>query len=120
MISYCQIILQIYNTVNLFPKEELYGLTSQMKRSSISIASNIAEGNQRWGKKERLRFFDIAQGSLFELDSQLEIALALKFVSQINYERTLELINKVGYLLAHFIQTEINRTNPSHRTNLKK
>lgn len=105
------LIVQIYQITGLFPKEELYILAAQMKRSAISIASNIAEGNQRRSGPDRMRFFNIAQGSHIELDSQLEIALQLKFVSQIDYKKILELINKVGYLLTKLIQSEINRTN---------
>ena len=109
--------LQIYRITYLFPKEELYVLTAQMKRASISVASNLAEGNQRRSDRDRMRFFNIAQGSLVELESQLEIALELKFISTTNYEKTLEHINKTGYLLTKFIKSEIDRTNPTNRTN---
>jgi len=101
--------LKIYHILKGFPKEEMYGLNSQMKRCAISVASNIAEGNQKYGKKEKLRFLNIAQGSLIELDCQLDIGLALGFIKENEYKETLELINKTGYLLCRFIQYEIDR-----------
>lgn len=116
--SYCNLVawkeaknlvLLIYHITMLFPKEELYILTAQMKRSAISVASNIAEGNQRRSKKDRIRFFNIAQGSLIELGCQLELAYELKFTSKINYKKGVVKINHVGYLLTRFIQSEMGR-----------
>jgi len=65
---------KIYFSTNSFPKEEIFGLTSQIRRSSISIPSNIAEGFGRESDKELLRFLNISVGSLFEMQTQLEIA----------------------------------------------
>jgi len=104
-----KLVLKIYHILKIFPREELYGLTSQMKRASISIASNIVEGNQRAGKKDKIRFLNIAHGSLIELDCQLEIALELNFLTNKDYEEVLELINKTSYLLTRLIQSEINK-----------
>ena len=66
-----QLVLGIYKMTNSFPKEELYGTTSQVKRSSVSVAANIAEGFKKKGKKDKLRFFNIAQGSLSETEYYL-------------------------------------------------
>jgi len=101
-----KLVVQIYHITKDFPKDELYGLTSQMRRSSVSVISNIAEGNQKRSKREKTRYLNIAQGSLVELDCQLEIALELKFVQIDNYNKTMELLNKTGYLLTHLIQSE--------------
>jgi len=65
----------VYEVTKSFPKEEQYGMVVQMRRSAISIASNIAEGAARRGNKEFLQFIHIALGSVSELDTQLEIAL---------------------------------------------
>lgn len=107
--------LIIYRATKHFPKDEIYGITSQMKRCTISVASNIAEGNQRKTHKDRLRFFNIAYSSLVELDNQLEISLELKFISKQDYKKILEKINKVGYLLLRFTKAQ-NPTNPSYPT----
>lgn len=101
--------LEIYHILKKFPKEELYGLSSQMKRCAISIASNIAEGNQRQGNKDKLRFLNIAQGSLTELDCQVDIGFELNFISKEDYKSILESINKTGYLLTRFIQSKIDK-----------
>lgn len=61
-----QFVLNIYAMSSKFPKEEIYGLTSQFRRAAISIAANIAEGYAKKGKADKLRFFNIAQGSLEE------------------------------------------------------
>lgn len=77
-----KIVADVYKSVNRFPKEELYGLTSQIKRSAISIPSNIAEGSGRGTDKEFNRFLDIALGSSFELETQLIIAKELAYISE--------------------------------------
>ena len=76
-----ELVKNIYKSSREFPKEELYGLTSQIKRSAVSIPSNIAEGSGRGTDKEFNRFLDIALGSSFELETQLIIAHELEFLS---------------------------------------
>ena len=71
-----------YTLTKAFPKEEVYVLTSQMRRAAVSIASNIAEGSARKTNPEKFHFYVIARGSLSELDAQLEISLALTYVSK--------------------------------------
>lgn len=71
------LVTDIYQLTNSFPKEEIYGLTSQIRRSSISIPSNIAEGYGRDGNKDYLKFLNIAIASLFEMQTQLEISFNL-------------------------------------------
>lgn len=77
------LVVEIYKITNHFPKEELYALTSQMKRSALSIPSNIAEGAGRNGKAEYCRYLYIALGSAIELETQIEIAYRLNFISNI-------------------------------------
>ena len=71
----------IYKVTEKFPKAEVYGLTSQMRRSVVSVSSNIAEGAARFSSKEFAQFLNIAGGSLSELDTQLEIAYNLTFLT---------------------------------------
>ena len=79
------IVIDVYKKVKHFPKEELFGLTSQIKRSAVSIPSNIAEGSGRGTDKEFNRFLDIALGSSFELETHLIIAHKLEFLSNDNF-----------------------------------
>ncbi len=74
---------QIYILTNLFPKEETYGLTSQIRRCAISIPSNIAEGKGRGSDKEFVRFLQISLGLLYELQTQLELATSFNYIKSI-------------------------------------
>ncbi len=76
-----KLVLLVYSTTKIFPKSELFGLTDQMRRASVSITSNIAEGFGRQGYKEKIQFFYIAHGSLTELKNQLFIARDLTYIS---------------------------------------
>ncbi|MCE4565766.1 four helix bundle protein [Maribellus sp. CM-23] len=75
------LVVDIYKTSQNFPSEELYGLTSQMRRSAVSIPSNIAEGSGRNSDKDFSRFLDISLGSSFELETQIIIAHKLSFIN---------------------------------------
>ena len=76
------IAVDIYRSSEKFPSEERFGLTSQMRRSAVSVPSNLAEGAARQTKKEFTNFLHIAQGSLSELDTQLELAKRLEYIDQ--------------------------------------
>ena len=75
------IATDIYKITETFPKSEVYGLASQMRRAAISVSSNIAEGAARYSPREFSQFLSIAGGSLSELDTQIEIALNLGYIS---------------------------------------
>ena len=75
-------VTDIYNQTSSFPKEEMYGLVSQLRRSAVSIPSNIAEGAARQSNKEYIQFLYVALGSLMELDTQLIIAKNINFISE--------------------------------------
>ena len=78
---------KIYNLTNKFPKEELYGLTSQIRRATVSIMSNIAEGFDRRSDKELSNFLSIARGSSSEVQNDLYIALDLNYISQDEFNK---------------------------------
>ena len=80
------LVSEVYRATRTFPKHELYGLTSQIRRSAVSVPSNIAEGKGRLSKKEYVQFLSRARGSLCELETQIEVALSLGYVSAESYE----------------------------------
>jgi len=95
------LVSEIYRITNDFPREELYGITGQIRRSAVSVPSNIAEGAVKHSDKDTLRFLDIALGSLAELDTQMIIANNLGFL---NNNSVNEQISKVRALLNGLIK----------------
>ncbi len=79
------LVTEIYKITGAFPKEELYGLTSQIRRASVSIPSNIAEGFGRNSTGDYKRFLQISLGSLYELQTQVEICSRLNYLSNEHY-----------------------------------
>lgn len=79
--------IAIYGITERFPKSELYGLTSQIRRAAVSVPSNIAEGFRRKSKKEKLQFLRIALGSGAELETQLEISFELGYLNKSDYNK---------------------------------
>lgn len=98
------LVTLIYKLVARLPENEKYGLTPQIKRSAISIPSNIAEGYGRNYKKDYSRFLQIARGSLFENQTQLEIAVNLDFIEAIDLEEIKELSIEVEKMLNSLIK----------------
>lgn len=92
--------VEIYKITAAFPKHELFGLTSQMCRSSSSVPTNIAEGHAKHSRKEFLRFLDIALGSLEELDYQLFLSNDLSYITNLKHEELHGKAQRVGYLMA--------------------
>ncbi len=90
---------EIYKLTATFPKEELFGLTSQMRRCSISIPSNLAEGSSRRTNKDKARFTEIAFGSGLELLNQLIIALDLNYIEESKYLEIRIKLQEVTFLL---------------------
>lgn len=84
------LVTKIYHETKEFPQEEVYGLTSQIKRASVSIHSNIAEDYGREGKNDYLKFLNIAISSLFELQTQIEIGKNLEFIPEIDFNSIYE------------------------------
>jgi four helix bundle protein len=93
------LVVAIYNTTKGFPKDEIYGLISQMRRAAVSVPANIAEGQGRRQKGEYRQFLGNARGSLLELDTHLELALRLEYVETEQYSIILEQVQEVGRLV---------------------
>lgn len=93
------LVVEVYRLTEKFPKEEIYGLTSQMRRASVSIPSNIAEGSRRGSKKDFKNFILIAYGSGSELETQIEISLRLGFIERSNCKVAVDLLDEVMRML---------------------
>ena len=76
------LVEEIYKITSKFPSSEIYGLTSQLRRAAVSVPSNIAEGASRKGDKELLYFINVAIGSIAEIETQMLIAVRLKYISE--------------------------------------
>ncbi len=99
--------LLVYSITKKFPKEEMFGLVSQMRRAAISIPSNIAEGNTRFSKKDNAHFMRIAYGSACELDTQLSISKDLKYFSEKEYTEVISLLSEVMKMLYKMLSNNI-------------
>jgi four helix bundle protein len=91
-----ELVEQVYLRTQSFPKQEIYGLSSQIQRAAVSVPSNIAEGHTREHSKEFLHHLSIAQASLAELETQLEIAARLKYLLPEQLEQVLQRIVSLG------------------------
>lgn len=94
-----KLVIEIYRLLENFPKEEVFGLVSQIKRSAVSIPSNIAEGSGRGTRKDYRQFVRIALGSTNELETQLIIAKNLPSIKNLNYKKVDELLIEVLKML---------------------
>jgi len=93
------LVTEVYKTTKQFPPEELFGLTSQMRRAAVSIPSNIAEGHDRASSGEFRQFLGQARGSVAELETQILVALNLSYLSETEAATLLEVVKEVGRLL---------------------
>lgn len=98
-----EFITNIYKMTEKFPREELFGLTSQIRRAAVSIASNLAEGAARSSAAERKRFFEIARSSLVEIDTQLEISINLEYHKKEDLTQMEDQMNHVFAILSSLI-----------------
>ena len=105
-----ELVKEIYLLTKKLPKEELYGLTSQMRRASVSIPSNIAEGQTRRGTKEFVRFLSISAGSKAELQTQLLICAHIGYLTELDIKNAMDLSDEVGKMLT----TLINKLTTDH------
>ncbi|UCE07995.1 MAG: four helix bundle protein [bacterium] len=98
-----EFVTNIYKATERFPRKELYGLTSQIRRAAVSVASNIAEGAARSSAVERKRFFEIARSSLVEIDTQIEISINLKYCTNDDLAAIENQMNHIFAMLSRLI-----------------
>lgn len=106
-------VKEIYQITDAFPKEERYGLSSQLQRAAVSVISNITEGTSRFSDKEKLRFIEISYTSLMEVYSQLIVALDLEYMNQNKLDSIKQTVYKISNKLTALyrsIQKRINNT----------
>lgn len=94
-----ELVLSVYRLTESFPKEERFGLTSQLRRASVSVIANIVEGSAKKSQNDFSRFLDIAKGSLWETECLLELARDLKYLKKDDYEFLEDIRAKTAYLL---------------------
>ncbi len=100
-----QLVLDVYKISNKFPQSEQFGLTSQLRRSVVSVPTNIVEGNARQYKKEFIQFLYVAKGSLVETNYHLFLAKDLGYISEVDYEELFELCSRVKMMLHKLIKS---------------
>ena len=98
------LVTELYNVTNSFPSSELYGLTSQIRRSAVSIPANIAEGYGRQATQDYIRFLKIARGSLFELQTLLEISTNLGYINNDYFQKQFDASIEIEKMLTTLIK----------------
>ncbi len=98
------LVTQVYQAIRSFPKEEMYGLTNQIRRCAVSVPSNMAEGYGRQASGDYIRHLQISRGSLFELQTQLEICRNIQYLSKREYDDLFELCNEIERMLNSLIK----------------
>ena len=100
-----ELVKEIYRVTKTFPKEEVYGLTAQIRRAAIAVPSNIAEGKGRYSTADVNHFLVQARGSLYELETQVLIATDLKYLSEAESKKLLDSSDEVAKLLNGLIRS---------------
>ncbi len=108
------LVIEIYRITESFPKEEKYGLSNQLRRAAVSVPSNIAEGAARNTKKEFVNYLHMAQGSLSELDTQLEVAKRLAFLDGKTWENLDRMVHRVDEMLTGLIRHQSVHKSSAH------
>ena len=103
------LVLEVYHLVKKLPKEEIYALSDQMRRSAVSIPSNIAEGHGRNSDRELIHYLYIARGSKAELDTQIQIAINLGYFTSEEAAEAIRLSNDTGMLINAFAASITNK-----------
>ncbi|MFA5973967.1 MAG: four helix bundle protein [Lentimicrobiaceae bacterium] len=107
-----KLVKSVYQLTGTFPNEEKFGLTSQLRRASISVSSNIAEGSTRWSRKDQARFYEIAFGSLIEVLNQIILSNDLNFLSGDSLKNIRVDIDSIGRMLNSLYQSTQKPTPP--------
>lgn len=106
-----EVVFEIYQATRSFPKEELYGLTSQLRRAVVSVPANIAEGSSRQHNRDYLNFLYIARGSAAEVEYLLNLSKKLDYINSENFDRANKLICRVAkclYFLIRSVESELS------------
>jgi len=106
-----QLVIQIYQLIEKFPKVEKYALCDQLRRACVSVPSNIAEGSGRVSIKEKIHFISIANGSLMEVYCQLQLAEELQYIHNNNLQEIYDLIYKDSLLMTKYREYLIKQIN---------
>lgn len=114
------LVKSVYQLSKLFPKDEQYGLTNQIRRAAVSGPSNIAEGCGRNHFKDSIQFFFIARASLYELETQLIVANDLEYISEIQLTTILEQVTRCKKLINGFINYYQKQTNNHQPTTINE
>lgn len=101
-------VLLVYKTTRRFPDDEKFGLTSQFRRAAVSIEANIAEGYRKLGKQDKLRFFNISQGSLSECKDYIILSRDLEYINTQQYQELWDASEEAGRLLVSYCNGIIN------------
>ena len=102
--------IMVYQITRLFPNDELFGLTSQFRRAAVSIEANIAEGYKKLSKADKLRFFNISEGSLAECRNYIILSRDLKYIDDEQYTQLYYTIEETSKLLTAYSKSIINNT----------
>ncbi len=108
------LVIEIYRITESFPKEEKYGLSNQLRRAAVSVPSNIAEGAARNTKKEFVNYLHMAQASLSELDTQVEVARRLAFLDRKTWEDLDRMVHRVDKMLTGLIRHQSVHKSSAH------
>lgn len=98
------LVISVYEVTDKFPKQEIFGLTSQINRAAVSILANIAEGSSRASKKDFSRFLEISLGSAFEVESLLVISLERNYLNQEFYDKLNNQLTEVEKIISGLIR----------------
>lgn len=98
------LVIEIYKITKAYPRDELFGLTSQMRRAAVSVVANIVEGYSRRTNKEKINFYYISRGSLSEIEYYIDLSLKLSYIRKEEHNNLLKLRSDAGKLLNGLIR----------------
>jgi four helix bundle protein len=110
------LVLEIYKLIKFFPRDELFALVSQIKRSAVSVPANIVEGYRRRSVKESLQFYFIANSSLEELRYHMFLAKDLKYIDELNYKKIEDKMTEVSCILNAWIKSQYKNYQKINKT----